>query len=216
MWKTAQDKLAIDPKYHVPIFKINNSSSFFYTDILGIYQNNAMYINENVLNDLNYGVQKFVLLHEAAHHKYLDAFYKKIITFSVIIGGCLGASFIPIPTALTELQSGILKIIGSLGTLGTGFIIGKYLSYHNEQRADLEAAYALNCHRCTTNVRDDINNVSHNYPEFSKQRLNSGYLSGQELDEIAQKHKRDGKICQHHSHSLLHNINWILGTIRPK
>jgi hypothetical protein len=216
MWHAAQDQLEIEPQYHLPIFEIGDSSIFNFINAkaIAITQDNALYIKEDAINSKNYGMQKRIFLHEAAHHKYLDPFYGKVIALSTLISMVFGAELIKKPRFLSKFKFEVLKCIG---TFGIWFTLIDYSKYCFERRADLGAAYALNCYACCRNVQD---HKSAQTSESQKQHSKSGYLSAEELEEIAQDHERNGNICEYHrsyyhNRSRLHNTNNIISNLRP-
>jgi hypothetical protein len=187
-----------------------------------------MYVNEDVDNLIGYGISRFTYYHEGAHHKYLDPFnrlkrklYFKISDLVLTLSSALGLSLcsLYIGTKIKNSKISLLLynfpvtafLTSALITLPSAFLLNKYsigpvidpLIRNNlekyakfcERRADLEAAYALKCDQCVQDRANDIKSCS---PKDQELTTKNGYVSWEELEEIAQEHKRNGLMCDYH------------------
>lgn len=194
-WQEAQKKVGIPYDYYIPVYKKSESGLHAWTlkGSLAAVDTNAMYVDEKVMSITDYGSQRKTVLHEAVHQKYLDPLCLKATAVVCALGSSFGVEMIKKPPFLSTTQFNIIK---TLIPCGLTYALCKYLSPLIEYRADLEAAYLTNCSEC---IASSASALKRNPIDFQADYCSKGYLSAQELEEIAHEHARNGALCQYHA-----------------
>lgn len=189
--KEAQYAVGIPKEYHVPIKKIlpTNPMAAF---VSALAFPNAIYVNEQKLNEQPYGVKRCAVYHEAIHKKYNDMTIAPMLEFFMFFGTMYGVHKI-----LKSLQlSTALHVLGVVtpGVIATMIVCSKNHHYR-ERRADIEGFYATQCATCVQEMATD----RHQKFEIDSHPLrNEGYLWAHEINLIAQDLQQQNKICAYH------------------
>lgn len=231
LWKQAQTDLQIPEDYYAPIQEMdvgNNQEKPSAQLLLNIAHMDVdtMYMHP-ILDKKSYGTKRQAFYHEAVHHKYLDQFslWRNTKLYPV------GAPFImyalvatktgsycsykfhnhktPLISRFSEQLSTVIALAsGFYAFAATSFFVKKAqntvlkeytsTSEYIEHRADLESAYSLQCSVC-------VEEFAHEKRSWRKEsiaaNIKNGYLSAEEFALIAQEHKRNNRICEHHKKS---------------
>lgn len=174
----AQDKTNIPKEYQVPI----KNGYVDQNNIGGVCKADAIYIN--IPPNLPKVVKKYIMYHESIHKKFNDN------SVCVIVGGIINlcvyytcfAILYPIP-----IKFFYKLIISSVFSVGSIPLIDRNLHYYTEKRADMGAMCALDCHQCV----DDVSRMIKPFPE-------QGYLSFNDMQNIAQEMKNNNRACEEH------------------
>lgn len=194
-WKHAQNKVGIPAEYYIPVYAKSEAGLHAWTvqGSLAAVDTNAMYVDEKIMDKIDYGSQRKAIFHEAVHQKYLDPLCLKgsIIFFAIL--SSLGVEMIAKPQFLSKnLFNGIKTLL----PCGLTYVLYNYTSRAIEYRADLEAAYLTQCSVCIASAASALKGT----PEkFQHDYCCKGYLSAHELSEIAHEHARTGALCAHHA-----------------
>jgi hypothetical protein len=227
MWKKAQNDLNIPEQYHAPIVlsdsKKNNLRNSDNT-IIEALMSYKMYVNEESHNPIGFPFSRYILYHEAAHHKYLDAFkeWQRNLFFNVsnaVLTSCSTIGFslfsLYIYSKINNQEISLLQkfplaasLTSCIITFPLSVLLSKYtvapfinnnlkkLGQFIERRADLEAAYTIKCDQCVQVVANNRKNLGS--PTDQELLAEKGYLSWQEFEAIAQEHKKNGNVCDYH------------------
>jgi hypothetical protein len=157
-----------------------------------------VYVNENVMNKIPYGAQRFVMFHESRHIKNGD-----IITGNMFIFAAYASIFaiyvnnlklIKDNIPLRQQKLNIVKCcVKDVCMFGAAYYLLKVAStiwrWDIETRADIEAASEVKCHKCI----EDFSNTT------SIQERKFDYLGKKELIIIQDYYKKQNLKCTYHS-----------------
>jgi Zn-dependent protease with chaperone function len=175
--KECQDIIGVPKDYQVTIAKTNVSDTRA--------DASKIVVNEDILDMGNRAVKKYVLLHESVHKKYND------VTVGILLPAISGVfGFVCCYLITNKFNILTTMSFSSITQIVTGFIAHKSLSSFSERRADTEACYALNCHKCINDISSTIKRDDYD--------IRSGYLSNDEINTIGLKLKEKGLVCEHH------------------
>ncbi|MGE4168811.1 MAG: hypothetical protein AB7E68_04635 [Candidatus Babeliales bacterium] len=211
--KEAQEKLEIPLEQQVPIKLMYGNRAAGYTTSMGIF----------VQDFNNRSINRFVLFHEAAHRKYWDdkheLHFASTDTDSLL--GATGNFFLA--SSLTYLLisnefksiakyfalpqtkfSAIAKISSSVGYLlafkaWRDYINNEYPSKRDafvESRADYTAFHALDCHKC---ISESSELSASQDSDRGKKHRERGYFLKEDMEIIAEKFRKENKICDYHA-----------------
>lgn len=190
----AQYAVDIPEEYQVPIKKMSpdNPIAKMVTCLTFPY---AIYINEEKLNELSYGVQRCAVYHEAIHKKYNDMSFDNIIEWQMLFGaGYTTHKLLQIikPRITPNFIHGILVITSAFSASYKAS-----LAYHRymERRADVEGCYATQCATC---VQEAATHRRKRFEEENHPFKDNGYLQGYEMEIIAQDLRKECKLCEYH------------------
>lgn len=189
MGKEAQVTLGISSTYQIPI---RTSSSILKNEAAVTFPH-VIYINEPRLALAQYGAKRATLFHEMVHKKYNDRTCLWVANCAAFLaGGFLAKKLCLIKTERSVLVQYPLIIAGAFGGL---YLISRICSYFAERRADIEAHWAVDCHRCVCESADRRHVV---FEDEGSPLKHKGYLSCLELERIAEFLKQRGRVCSHH------------------
>lgn len=228
LWEEAQNDLNIEKHDRLPLRAFDHEKMD--KDALkageglicGICAPDLVYINENCPGE------RFTLLHEAAHHKYLDPLnqyfkiilYKKIMPFTVYAANAaltVGLTYIATYTAMKMKKLSTRQFTQCFALLTQFFALPAYLvmtpglvasidSYNKPFLASISKMHeyradleAAYASKCFECVKERADTR-----EGYSSTKNS-YLGAEELEEIAQEHLRQGNVCKYHKN--FHAIN---------
>ncbi|MCX5923617.1 MAG: hypothetical protein NTU89_03585 [Candidatus Dependentiae bacterium] len=138
----AQKAVGISPDRILPILKFSPSSKFG-QKFVAIAESNAIYINEDMFDNMSYGAQRFTLLHEATHVKHHDTATKGLLKPISILSG------IATYQAMNKLNIVTLrKSLSVMVCISTFFYLNSKYTKLIENRADTQAMIATNCACC--------------------------------------------------------------------
>lgn len=157
-----------------------------------------VYVNENVMNKIPYGAQRFVMFHESRHIKNGD-----IITGNMFIFSTFAAIYaiyvnnlklIKDNIPLRQQKLNIVKCcVKDVCMFGTAYYLLRVVTiiwrWDIETRADIEAASEVKCYQC---IQDWSNTTSIQEREFD-------YLGKKELIIIEDYYKKQNLKCTYHS-----------------
>ena len=195
--KEAQDSLQIPQEQQLPIIKIN--PTYILAPLVGaLAEPNAIYVNQEKLDEYSYGIQRVGLFHEAVHTKYHDIANDGFLELVALIGGTVGSYFLinkikPI-NKFSFLRAGAAIIAGLISSTATSLTFHHYI----ERRADIDGLYASACSQCVHEMA--IRRRKSFEQDKSPLRYN-GYLWANEIEKIAQDLARQNKVCKHHQDS---------------
>lgn len=143
----AQKAVGISPDRILPIFKFDQNSKLGQMCV-AMAESNAIYINEDMFDNMSYGAQRFTLFHEATHVKHNDAATKGLIKPISILSGIATYQAMKKLNIVTFRKS--LSCIDCISTLL--YLNNKHTKLI-DNRADTQGLAATNCACC---VRDEI------------------------------------------------------------
>lgn len=155
----------------------------------------SILINEERLDRMAYGYQRFALYHEAVHKKNNDSSFDTITELGTLItSGILchhGLKWLN-PKGKSKLLHAMGIIVPSIISM---YVVNSTYKKMYERRADIEGLYATNCAQCASEAAEcrkymfetENNPLAHN-----------GYLWPDEIKAIAQDLESQGKVCAHH------------------
>lgn len=192
--KEAQCAVGILENSQLPIKKIPVTS--IYASLVGaLAQPDAIYINEEKLNDRPYGARRCALLHEAIHTKYHD-----MATHDVLWDlGWLISSVGTYKLLRWKYPQQSKILLGTSATIGNFValsIISLKHKYYLERRADIEGHYASQCSACVQETADYRRKI---FEQEHNPLRNQGYLWANDLEKIAQELEQEHKLCSYHS-----------------
>ena len=194
----AQQEVGINQDRILPIKKVMASSLYAMMGA-AFAEPDAIYVNEDKLNQRSYGAQRCGLLHEAVHTKYNDSASDAFFELCSFLAFSYGAH-----SLIKAIKpQGKYKILHALSVLVAGMTGTSLTSinYHHfmERRADIEGHYASQCFHCVEEAAEQRRIVF----EVEKNPLQgNGYLSADELKKIAHELKLQNKVCEHHTKQL--------------
>lgn len=195
MGKEAQDALGIPLDHQVPVKKLNPSSPIAPL-AAAIAEPDAIYVNEEALQQRGYGAQRSVLFHEAVHRKYHDNSVDGIIELLTLTTA--GIATHKLIKAIKPV--GRFNFFHALGVIVGSFTAASLTSAafhrHMERRADIEGHYATQCSLC---VQESAVKRKQSFENQNHPLRNAGYLSAEELESIASDLKEQNKVCAFHS-----------------
>lgn len=194
----AQDAVGIPKHYQVPIRRMPQESLYAstidaITEVGAITESKAIYINEKLMNQQPYEIQRYVAFHEAIHKKYNDNSMRSLLYLSISLPGCVTLSYLPI-----YIATGTASIIAGVAIIIAFLKIGQRFGRYAERRADIESCYATQCSTCVQAVALSLNNLS---SSVNDSRSNHGYLQNSEFSIIAQDLKEQNKMCAYHKNN---------------
>lgn len=176
----------------LPIKKLNPGHPTA-TAVLALTTPTKIYVNEDLLGPLTFGMVNCTLHHEAIHAKYEDASKIQIATVGSGITGLVA-------TYAGLRKFGIIKKrwIAVLGSWIIATNLGrKAVSQFIESRADCEGLRATKCVPCVQEMAL-YREISETTQEFNfMSLLDGGYISAQQTAQIAKE--LEGKVCNHHT-----------------
>ncbi len=194
--KEAQSAVGIPEEYHVPIKKMPQTNPLAGV-AAGFAMPHAIYMNEEKLNELSYGVQRCAVYHEAIHKKYNDDTVDDVsacITF-------FGTAYVThkILQTITPNLYLIVRVLGMCGSgiISTNIVCTEYYHYR-ERRADIEGCYATQCATC---VQEAATHRRKRFEEENHPFKNNGCLQADEMEIIAHDLKQENKLCIHHTYN---------------
>jgi hypothetical protein len=194
----AQHALEISPERHVPIKQIP-STSIMANYVGAVAEPDAIYVNEEKLNQRTYGMQRCAMFHEAVHKKYNDPSADTIIELVALVGGLFAAykliGYVK-PAGQYKMLHGICTLIAGISTANIASA-----QYHQfiEKRADTEGHYATQCYLC---VQESAARRQITFEQENNPLKNNGYLWATDLEKIAHNLETENKICAYHQKNL--------------
>lgn len=192
--KEAQDSLQIPQEQQLPIIKIN--PTYILAPLVGaLAEPDAIYVNQEKLDECSYGIQRMGLFHEAVHTKYhdisVDSFLEVLGLVSGIVGSYLLMSKIKPINKFSFLRAGAAIIAGLISSTATSLTFHHYI----ERRADINGLYASACSQCVHEMA--IRRTKSFEQDKSPLRYN-GYLWANDIEKIAQDLAHQNKLCKYH------------------
>lgn len=196
--KDVQSAIGLSPSKQLPIKKIPTTSPL-YTLVGALAQPDAIYVNEEKLNERPYGARRCALLHEAIHARYNDMATHDILSDL----GWIVSSFVTYKSLrwiYPQQRKVVLGLVAVGGNYALAFLLGMQHKYYIERRADIEGHYASECFIC---VQEAAEQRRISFEEQNNPLRYQGYLWAAELTTIAQELEQQHKICDYHrsSHS---------------
>lgn len=193
--KEAQIAAGIPEEYHVPIKKIP-STHLLAPYVGAVAEPDAIYVNEEKLNQRPYGARRSALFHEAIHIKYNDMvsdYLLELVTFA----GVSAATHVFIKAFK---PAGKYKFLHALAVVFTGMGGSSYASskyhYYIERRADIEGHFATGCPQCVHEAAQQRRII---FEEEKSPLRNNGYLGAVDLEKIAQELEEKNELCAFHA-----------------
>lgn len=185
----AQCALCIAKHRQLPIKKLNPASPL--APLVGaIAEANAVFVNEEKMNQRTHGTVYCAMCHEAVHIKYADNAASDLLPLSVFmltwIGGCAALKACKITRLRKTMSLAVAIALSSCAAM-------KY-RYFMERRADIEGHYATQCSSC---VKESAENRKRLFEVENSPLKNMGYLWANDLEKIAQD--LGDKKCSYHS-----------------
>ena len=189
MGSQAQFALGIAQDRHVSVKKLNQALCMA-SLVKALAEADAIYVNEERMNEVSYGTARSSMFHEAVHVKYHDKMADTMIEDIGIIGGS-----IVLNTALKALNITAWRKRTSF-MVALGLTTYASLSYRHfmERRADIEGHKATQCSSC---VSESASRRKQSFEEKNSPLKDNGYLWSAELEKIAQNF--GDKKCAYHS-----------------
>ncbi len=186
--KQAQCAVCVAKHRQLPIRKLNTASPL--APLVGaITEPNAIYINEEKMEQRTYGTAYCTLCHEAVHVKYADNAASDLFPLAAFgltwFGGC---------AALKALNIVRLRKTASFAVaVALCYYVGMQYKQFMEKRADIEGHYATQCSSC---VREHAQNRKRLFEDEHCPLKDNGYLWANDLEKIAQD--LGDKKCAYH------------------
>ncbi len=185
----AQCALCIAKHRQLPIKKLNQASP--HAPFVGaVAEANAVFVNEEKMNQRTHGGVYCVMCHEAVHVKYADNAVSDLLPLGVFILAWIGGCKVLKACNITRLRK--------TTSLAVALVLSSYavMQYKHfmERRADIEGHYATQCSSC---VRESAQNRKRSFEEENNPLRDMGYLWANDLEKIA-KDLGDKK-CSYHN-----------------
>ena len=191
VWMNIQNELNISQEDHLPLKAISSSSLFSQLPLGAMAEPNAMLLGAQ-FSLFPLGMQRQTLLHEAVHHKYLDAFNIRLFQLGLFSSALLATNYL---SKMHRLGSKwYIKMARIFGSISVTSLASHSIKKYIEHRADVESAHAVKCHECLKDVITTLN--SH---PVNATRDGFGYLTAQDFEKIAEEDERNGNICKKHA-----------------
>lgn len=193
--KEAQSALGIPEEHHIPTKKFDPECIM--AKFAGaVAEPDAIYVNEEKLDQREYGDQRTALFHEAVHTKYNDMSMDLLLEFTALCTASYGAH----RGIKSTKTPGRFKILHGIAVMLTGLVaadatstqFGKFI----ERRADIEGHYATQCSTCVQESADHRRQIFEHDDNLLK---NNGYLWAQDLESIAQALDQQQQKCDYHN-----------------
>ncbi len=200
--KEAQIAAGIPEEYHVPIKKIPSTHPL--APFVGaVAEADAIYVNEEKLNQRSYGARRSALFHEAIHKKNNDMSSDTLLELAMMAGLSLGTH-----ACIKAIKpAGKYKILHALAVIVFGMCGGGYASscYHHyfERRADIEGHYATHCSQCVHESAEQRRII---FEQENSPLKNNGYLCADDLEKIAQELENRKEMCAFHAKHVEDNV----------
>ena len=222
LFTNAQLEIGIPIADLLPIQKTSGGSSFVARAGLSIQ------VDEEKLDELSYGAQRILALHEAYHHYFNDmAFGKKYMgpAFAAQVGLTAFQSWILITkineSNLNIATKSILYALSTSASFTSSFLFlwplfyaCEYINY-KEYRADLSAVKKSKCYKCVQDYASSWSNNTVSSVDITKLNpysygIYNGnysldypiYLTVQELKYFVNLFKEQNLLCEYHSKEL--------------
>jgi hypothetical protein len=174
--KQAQNDLNIAPHLQVPIKKVKDGSMF-----PAIAGSDGIYVNEQLLQDVPFGAQRYTIFHEAVHIKYNDA---AVLGMCKIMGFFLGCTGMYELFDLLDIAT-LQKTTSILSGIITSIVIPFTCRQFMEHRADIQGPQATQCAAC---VQEEIEVRNQRYKKISQDSFNT--IPKEKQDKASQELKR--------------------------
>lgn len=195
----AQTALQIPEEGMIPIKRLNNRGLMaLIFKPAGVEEADANYVYEERLDPYPLGAGRSAVHHEYAHTYYRDSAMDTILS-GTAFGGTALAAYKIFPLIMPK-SSALIQASEVIAAAGGVALLASF-AFHSfmEQRADIVGHYATACAQCvqeSSNRRRELikgNNLL--------LKIIAGYLSPQELDDIAQNLRSQNKLCNYHIQS---------------
>ena len=196
--REAQQAVGVPKEWYIPIKKIDAMSPLI-PYVAAIIFSDALYVNEERLNNRSYGACRCILFHEAVHRKYNDRTVTVITKLAALVGSAILMHY----TIKAIKPVGRYKVLHGLADILTGLSASavastNYITYR-ERRADIEGHYATHCSQCV-HESAAMRRVAFEQ-ENNRLHYNNGYLSANELEMIAYELEQHNELCEYHKRS---------------
>lgn len=187
--KEAQFAVGIPLEYHVYIKKFSPLLNYFFNNS-ALTIPGAIYVNQNQLDRLGYGVKRCTLFHEAVHRKYND------LSFLLIFSTAWIGLFALIDKCISSYK--INKFTRYIGYFLCLVLLHRLCIKRFERRADIESLFSIKCSCCVKElslvIDDDYNSKN-------------GYLCTNDLEEIVEDLEVTNEKCSCHSTKSMNVVN---------
>lgn len=142
---------------------------------LGVTTGNCIHLDTDSMKDDIISQKKITMMHEMAHLKNNESVSALLLTLIT-----MASTYSLLNTIIPKEHKILSQLIATM--ISTQLVAGKYNNYV-ERRADKQALYGLQCHKCIDSVKPS-------------------YISLKEKLEILEDVKKHQQVCSYHKSSL--------------